>query len=572
MGLTTALYTSLSGMIANSEAITVSGNNIANVNTTGFKSSRASFETQISQFISGGTAPTADSGGTNPTQVGLGVRVGSVTRDFSNGALQATGVNTDLAIEGSGFFILNLDGTQLYTRAGTFALDRDSKLVNPDGGQVQGFSVDANFQVVDGVLDDLVIPIGSLTLAEATGTVQFAGNLNAGGDAATVGANINSGALFSDAAATTPAIAADALTTLFDTDGNQLFNPSDVLTLTGARKGGLILPDSTFEIGAANTTASDANGDTVQSLLDFFEAVLGIDNTVPGATAGVTVSGAGEIVIEGNTGTSNDLEVETGNLILNQGATPELPLDFSKQNDADGESVRTTFFAFDSLGNPMTLDLTVVLEQKTNTGTIWRFYVQSEDDSDLARAMSTGTLDFDTNGELIAVTDNAFTIDRDGSGAFAPQQMTLEFENPDGTVSALTSTNSQLAVVVQDGSPMGTLEDFSVATDGRVIGIFSNSLLRDLGQIGVAQFANPQGMEAVGDNLFRPSANTGSIAVVAPGEGGSGRIVGGALELSNVDLTQQFINLITASNGFAASSRVLSTSDRLIQELLAIMR
>ena len=569
MGLTTALFTSLSGMNANSQAITVTGNNIANVNTTGYKSSRAAFETQISQNLGSGSAPTAERGGTNPVQVGLGTRVGSISRDFSSGSLEPTGINTDMAVEGNGFFILEVNGNTRYSRAGTFELDRDFKIVNPDGGRLQGFSVDTEFEIIDGVLGDLVIPIGSLTLADATNTVRFAGNLNAGGDAATVGTLITSDAIFSDAGATTPATASDNLVDLFGAGGNSLFATGDVITVTGGQKGGATLPKHTFEVGPTNTTLSDTNGETLQSFLDFIDDILGIDTDVSG---GVSISGTGQIVIEGNGGSNNDLSLESGNVITNQTTSPDLPFAFSKQNEADGESVRTTFVAFDSLGTPMTLELTVVLEDKNNVGTTWRFYVQSEDDTDLDRVLGNGTMQFDTNGQLIATAEAGYIIDRLDSGAFTPQQMFAVFDEPAGAVSALASTTSQISAVSQDGSAIGTLEDFSVAEDGTIVGVFSNSLLRTLGQVTVAQFANPQGLEDIGGNLFRVTVNSGIAAIVAPGTGGSGRIVGGALELSNVELSQEFINLITASTGFTANSRVLTTSDRLIQELLAVIR
>lgn len=142
MALQTALFSSLTGITANSKLLAVSGNNIANVNTTAYKKSRITFETEISQRLGTGSSPTATTGGTNPSQMGLGTRMSSITRDFSTGSLQPTGVNTDMAVEGNGFFIVNIDGNTRYTRTGNFVLDRDFNLVNADGGKVQGFGVD----------------------------------------------------------------------------------------------------------------------------------------------------------------------------------------------------------------------------------------------------------------------------------------------------------------------------------------------------------------------------------------------------------------------------------------------
>ena len=133
MALQTALFSSLTGITANAKLLAVSGNNIANVNTTGFKKSRITFETEISQRMSSGSAPSGSLGGTNPSQLGLGTRTSSITRDFSTGSLQPTGVNTDLSVDGNGFFIVEGQGVTRYTRTGNFILDRDFDLVNAAG-------------------------------------------------------------------------------------------------------------------------------------------------------------------------------------------------------------------------------------------------------------------------------------------------------------------------------------------------------------------------------------------------------------------------------------------------------
>jgi len=179
MGLTTSLHTGLTGLDANSQKLNVAGNNISNVNTHGYKKSRISFETAISENLKQATGPDGELGGTNPAQIGLGTKTAAVTKDFSNGSLQPTGVNTDMAIEGEGFFSVRQGGTERYTRAGNFDLDKDFNLVTPDGWQVQGYGVDDNFQLVQGQLETVNIPLGNMTIAEATETVRLGGNLNA---------------------------------------------------------------------------------------------------------------------------------------------------------------------------------------------------------------------------------------------------------------------------------------------------------------------------------------------------------------------------------------------------------
>ena len=570
MGLTTALFTGLSGLRTNSQAIAVTGDNIANLNTTGYKASRVTFETQISDIlISPASGPSAQLGGTNVAQIGLGTSIGSITRNFNDGALAPTGVATDLAIEGNGFFVVNVNGLQRFTRAGSFQLDRDFNLVNPDGGLVQGYGIDSAFNVVTGVLTDLKIPIGVLTLAEATNTVTIGGNLNTDGPAAVNSSFIQSDAIFSDPGATIPATAADVLTTLFDAGGAPMFALGDVVTFTGATKGGATLPTKTFEVGPVNTTASDDNGDLLQDFIDFMDDVMGIDNSVSG---GIVVNAAGQIEITGNSGTVNDIDLDQGNIVVNQATAPVAPFFFTDQQAADGESVRTTFVAFDSLGSPLQIDLSFVLDTKTNTGTTWRYYAQTDDDTDLDRVVGTGLIDFDTDGAFLTVDIPAFNVDRNNTGAMSPQSIGMVFDSPLGALSSLADSLSQAQALSQDGSPIGTLQDFTVSGDGRVVGVFSNSLLQDLGQIVLAKFANPVGLIEEGASLFNVTANSGIPGIVAPGTSGAGRIVGGALELSNADLSNEFINLINYSTGFTASSRILTTSDRLIQELLSTIR
>ena len=569
MALQTALFSSLTGITANSKLLAVSGNNIANVNTTAYKKSRITFETEISQRLTTGSAPTATLGGANPSQMGLGTHMSSITRDFSTGSLQPTGVNTDMAVEGNGFFIVNIDGNTRYTRTGNFVLDRDYNLVNADGGLVQGFGVDENFDVIDGVLQDITIPVGVLTIAEATESVKFAGNFNASGDVATVGSISESEVLYSDAAHTIPIVGTDLLSSLYDIDGNLLYNAGDVITISGATKGGATVPDRTFEINATNTTDSDANGTTVDEFLTFLDDIFGINTTLTSGTStpGVTLSG-GSIIVEGNTGEANDIVFAASSVKNDTVVT----IGFSNTQEANGGSTRTSFVGFDSLGNEITVDLRFVMEEKSTDGVTWRYYADSADDTDTDSAIGTGTLTFDTEGNLLSVTNPSISIDREDTGAITPLGIELTFNDPFATVTSLADTSSFIAAQSQDGSQIGTLEDFSVGEDGTISGVFSNGLLRDLGRVALAVFANNNGLEEFGGSLYRPTINSGIATVVNPGQGGSGRVIGRSLELSNVELAEEFINLISASTGFSANSRVLTTSDQLIQELLAAVR
>ncbi|MEM8739349.1 MAG: flagellar hook-basal body complex protein, partial [Planctomycetota bacterium] len=573
MGLTTALFTGLTGLSANSQSIDVTGNNIANVNTNAFKSSRVNFETQIAQTPRSGSAPSGQIGGVNPAQVGLGVRLGSITADFSNGALSATGVATDLALEGDGFFVVDDAGVQRFTRNGNFSLDRDFNLTTAAGGLVQGFGVDDDFNLIPGVLDNVTIPIGVTTIASPTTEVKFAGNLNAGGDVATQGSVTDFEALFSTNAAAPPASAATNLDSLFNAGGTQLFAANDVSTISGASRGGATIPDRTFQITAAPAAGEtpDAFGTTLGDFAAFVEDIFGIDTTDP--NAGVAVDAAtGVLSITGNLGTANSIRFDDANLIVNKSVSPATPLGITTAQEADGESTFTTFAAFDSLGNPLTVNLATVLTSKDANGTQWSFFATAEDDTDLDTFLGTGTANFDTEGQFITLNDSVLTLDRTDTGADNPLQINLAFTDPFGSVTALVDQSTELRTLSQDGFPIGSLDDFDISLDGIITGSFTNGLRRTLGQIPVATFANNNGLRQVGGSLYEAENNSGTPAVVTAGTSGAGSVVSRALELSNVELSEEFVNLITASTGFSASSRVITTSDDLIQELLSLVR
>ncbi|MEQ9459573.1 MAG: flagellar hook-basal body complex protein [Phycisphaeraceae bacterium] len=572
MPLTHSLFTGLSGMNGSSRMLDVTGNNIANVNTTAFKRSRLQFETQIQDTLKNATSPNASRGGSNPAQIGLGVRIGAITRDFNSGALQPTGVATDMAIQNNGFFVVDIDGQQLYTRAGNFTLDEQFNLVNSSGARVQGFPVDNDFQVVEGQLNNINIPIGILTIAQATDNVRFSGNFNAGGDIASQGSLTFSEPLFSDAAGTTPITGATPLNSLFTAaGGTPIFADSDIVTITEARKGGVLIGDKSFEVTTALDPAADDNGTTVQDFLDFLEDIMGIDTTQPGGALSITP--AGEIRIDANYGTGNAIDLQLSNLVVGDGtATPVSPLSFTTDNINNppiGESIQTTFVVYDSLGTPLTVNLNVVYENSDNGGTTWRFFAESEDDTSLDRRVGSGLLQFDNDGRFIAANNATISIDRDLTGAGTPLQVELDFSS---TNSFFNDGISSLSSISQDGIAIGTLQDFNLSTDGTIEGIFSNGLLRTLGRVPLAMFSNNEGLEELGGSLFRASNNSGTANIVTAGTAGSGQIMGRQLETSNVELTEEFVNIIAASTGFSANSRVITTSNQLLDELLSIIR
>ena len=573
MASTTALFTGLSGLISNSRRLDVIGNNIANVNTTAYKSNRMTFSPTFSRNFSLGTAPSDATGGTNPGQVGLGVSVSGTQRNFNNGAIGVTGVATDLAIEGDGFFIVNQAGSQYYTRSGSFIRNPANDLITQSGAKVMGYGVDDQFNIVEGNLVDLNIPVGTMTLAEQTRNVVFNGNLNASGEVATTGSVHESRVFYTDPLGT-PGTEVTAATNLnvpiYVSDGAggfvQAFDGSaTTLTIDGVEKGGKDLGTATFDIEAGSTF-----GDYVA----FLDEYLGIDSSAIGNSSDLEGSVAivnGAIVVTGNEGTVQQLDIETGDVTAN-GTGLGNPFVMTKTADATGESVQTSFVVYDSLGTPLTIELSFILQGTTPSGgTTWEFAAESSDNDATDRLLALGEVTFDSNGRFVDASNQSFSIQR-ANGAVNPLTVNMDFDSGTDAVSSFTDSASNLAAVFQDGSPIGTLGSFSIGEDGTISGSFTNGLTRTIGQVALAKFSNPEGLVDVGDNLFGSGPNSGTPLVASPREFGTGRVVGGALELSNVDLSQEFINMILASTGYSAASRVITTTDELITQLLALGR
>ncbi len=179
---------------------------------------------------------------------------------------------------------------------------------------------------------------------------------------------------------------------------------------------------------------------------------------------------------------------------------------------------------------------------------------------------------FDTQGQLQTTTPITVSIDRDGTGAASALTINLKLSDGPDRVTALSSTQSAIASTFQDGFPLGTLSSFLVDRDGIITGSFTNGLTRTLGQVALATFNNFEGLSEVGDTVFQTGANSGTPVITTPGLFGTGKIVGGSLEQSNVDLGAEFIDMIQTSTGYSAASRVVKTADELLQQLLVLGR
>ena len=560
MGLTSAMYTGLTGLNVTQTRIETIGNNIANVNTNAFKGSRTLFQTQFAQTLSEGTAPSDTSGGTNPMQVGLGALVATTQRTTTPGSLETTGLPGDLALEGPGYFVVrDAGGREYYTRDGAFSLNAQNQLVSADGLHVRGFGVDPSFKIVPGTVQDLQVPLGTQDVAHATENASIDGDLSAAETRATAGSVTTSQALVDGGG--TPATAATALTDLRSATAPAvpLFAAGDTITVSGATRGGREVSSQQFVVGTTGNTL----GDLATSL----QGTLGIQTgtSVPGQP-GVTIEN-GALVIRSNNGEPNAIVVQNNDLTSSNAGTP-VPRQCTATSPAVGTGVFTSFNDYDSLGNAVPVNLTFTLDDTPATGPVWRYYAESAEAGQPPQMLGTGTASFDTQGRFVSATGNQFTVNRTGSGAATPLNVTLDLS----AVNGLSTQVSNVIMSKQDGYPPGTLTAYSVGNDGTLTGTFSNGVSHTLGQVAVATFANEAGLVAETGNLFSVGPNSGPAAVKAPGTLGAGTVRGGALEMSNVDLSREFIGLITASTGFQAASRVITTSNDMLNQLLMNMR
>ncbi|MGB2987058.1 MAG: flagellar hook-basal body complex protein [Phycisphaerae bacterium] len=565
MSLTSSMLVGFTGINSNSIAVDTVGNNLANLNTTAFKNQRTLFETLMYRTISEGEAPGDTSGGTLPRQVGLGSTVSSMQRNFAQGGFEGTGMQSDLAIDGEGFFILQAaTGDQVYTRDGSFRLDATQTLVAASGAPLQVFAADSDGNIQEGTLSNLVVPLGTASEAVPTAAVEMDGRFDGATNIASAGAVVTSQQLATSAG--TPATASTALTDLVDANGLPLFAADDEVTINGT-KGGIAIEESTFVLGTTGGTLGDLAG--------HLEAVLGIDtDPATGGTPGITISDgseypAGAIVIHSNLGEINMVALDAGSITNTTGVMTS-PFSFATVSPGVGEGVTTSFGVFDSLGNEVPVRLRAVLESKSESGTTWRFYAESIGDSDLTPILGTGTITFDANGQFVAATGMDLTIDRAGVGSASPLSFTLDFSGLTGLASP--DGASELMMASQDGAAAGILTGYSIDREGIVTGTYSNQLTQVFGQVALGTFPNNEGLVALSENTFTVGPNSGDATLVAPQTSGAGFIRSAALEQSNVEIAREFINLISASTGISSASRVVRVADDLLQELLLLAR
>lgn len=679
-----SLFSGVSGLKAHQSRMDVVGNNIANVNTTGFKASRMTFADTLYQTQAGASSPNGSRGGTNPKQVGLGVGVSTIDTLFTDASPSATGKNTDLALSGNGLFVVK-DGTgTYYTRDGSFEFDAQGNYVLPGSGKfVQGWMADADGNLTTtGGTTDIVIPSGQSIAPKATTKATFANNLNASLEPSKVKSTIVTyddgttettdayeptiideitvdgtsykvprsgttpkyttgqmlapnwnGNTVADASAvmwsskvTSAALVpgdASSLTLGVGTDTPKSINGSTSYTLTKLKG----LAAGTYKIGDTYSIAKTIKSATLDTsshevTLTFDAGTDGITEvvvpeptsggayaagdafTVKLAITGITAQKADTITCEnGETvtlaGNPNDPETQAvgdayqktisgtvqsvndhvgysfhgktvKSIVLQSEDNTTIAGDISKpqnQQTVPG-SVLTLFSVFDSEGG--STDLPVMLRKMSDN--TWQAcfsdgttsYKFMRDDGMTGTATLDATnLVFDTSGKYVS---GSGTIDvAYDSGLPANQTLSMDF-------STLTQyTGSSTVHAENDGYAAGTLASVSVDTSGVISGTYTNGEIRSLAQVAVAQFNNAAGLTRTGGNFFQTSNNSGSANIKTASDLGC-TITPSALEMSNVDLANEFSSMIITQRGYQANSKMITVSDEMLETLINTKR
>ena len=693
-----SLFAGVSGLRNHQTRMDVIGNNIANVNTVAFKGSRVTFAEAFAQLLQGASRPPGDLGGVNPIQIGLGSKIGSIDQNFSQGNLESTGLNTDLAIQGDGLFVLSDGSRSYYTRAGNFQLDANGRMVSPANGfKVQGINADSMGNLSTGsAVSDIALPFGQKSPARATTQVVLTGNLDSravpkGTILATQGrvyavenAASNGGAgsdvsgLYATGAANSAVFGmVPDSTTVTVSDGtnsrtytyvradtgvgtldfhsltdlvaeiNNDFGAGGFATLSAAQNAASGAIDFTAlaginlaitgsnpalidALGAANgalaaagTASTDefshvaADTDLVTDLRNGLGQSLGLlagdTVNIDGNKGGTAVSSGGLVIGAGTTydqllasvnttlnlanASGASIDPLTGTMmIIGDGGTVNAlsginirsaaagatnfngvfdgrPGNYSERQVASDVTHQAAITVYDSMGTPISMTMTFTKDPTAPNRWLWDASVPAPA---AITGGGSGFVTFDTDGRLQTFVYNggANSLQFDpGSGATAPVDIQLD-SGVLGDINGLSQFASASNAVAssQDGYPMGNLQDISVDSRGVITGYFSNGINQTLAQIALASFNNPGGLIRAGNNMYGESANSGGAIVGFSGTSNQSTITPGALESSNVDLSEEFTNMIIAQRGFQANARVITTSDEMLQELVNLKR
>ncbi len=717
-----SLYSGLSGLSNHEVQLDVIGNNIANLNTIGFKSGRVTFEEMLATTLRSPIKPTDGQGGQNPVQVGVGSKIGAITTSFEQGGLETTGNQTDLAIQGDGFFILSNGDRNTYSRDGSFQFDSMGRLVHASSGYVvQGKMADSTGKLnATGQLENIQLEYGLEIPAHATTMLKIAGNLDAdaestgtiletermyavegpghssdinglyakgttnsaitgmsvGSTQVTVKARTGSGkydfltrtytytqtdlgvgdnkfqslsdlvdeinrdfGAGSDIPSMTAEIGADGkihftnlLSETVETEGgeegeggtttteltnnltitstNSLFNRAlssvngdftaedtistdmfahratssdeivNLLDFEGESLG-LIVGDSITLDGKVGDTLADTSTLTIAETTTYGDLIETLNSTlsINNSTGAHVNSSTGGIRIEGDGGTNYGLsnvsvrayredgtEVSAFNTIFDS-----TPGNWSVVQEATDAEKSASITAYDSLGYAHQVNIVFTKDTAVDNRWTWRAEVP---EPAIIASGGEGYVNFNSDGSLQSfgydggVTSMTFDP---GTGAENPIEIALDCGSPNSNEGLTQFEAPSTAVVTeQDGYTMGRLDNVTFDQQGVVIGIFSNGETQTLAQIELADFANEAGLLRVGNNMYSATNNSGSPVIGEAGTSVDALISPGALELSNVDLSKEFANMITAQRGYQANARIITTTDDILEETVRL--
>ena len=584
-----SLFSGVSGLQSHQVAMDVESNNIANVNTVGFKYSRANFSDLLAQTKAIATAPQGQLGGKNPVQVGLGSTVSSATRIFSQGSIQNSDKNTDIAIQGDGFFIISPDAgnTYKYTRAGDFKFDAGGNFVDNNGYIAQGWLRDKKTGKVDSTapVTSINIAPGLTTPAQPTTEVVLKANLNSG-----------------------PIVKSYSPSFAFDKDGDPVDEKGDKIIAPPTPADEVPVADDlgvmfnpvgeAFSLkdgegvnvsydGGANYTAYSYNsgnpGANEFRTINDLRKLIQDDADAASSGVEVTISDKGKIQID-NSGGSNTLDIKmtpitSGNTIENtrfttnmkalESVLPASAGSIALSQDFNAATHSSSIDIFDSLGTKHTLrtEFRKVSQNK------WDTIVTVPDPSTITPSggnVVKGFIQFTDEGALAQYNPGSISF-TGHNGSKENQPVLLSFGTPT-QFDGMTSFDSPSATsgISQDGYTGGDLVGIRIDQSGTLIGSFSNGRSFGLAQIAMAKFTNNEGLSTEGGNVYAQTANSGDPIIGTAATAGRGFIQSSALEASNVDLSRALTQLIIIQRGFQANGKTITTSDQLLQTLIGL--
>lgn len=616
-----SMFSGVSGLKAHQTKMDVVGNNIANVNTVGYKRSTVTFNEMLNQQIRGASAPsTSFFGGTNPMQIGLGVTVGSIGVVHSPGSPQSTGRSMDMSIEGEGYFVVGLGSDNYYTRAGDFGFDSENNLVASNGMKVKGWTAAIDSNNKFSLDTSQVISAINLTALSTSQIMQSTTSLG-------IGVNLDS--RLAGTGATTAAVLKGEYTA-----GDYIINVNGV-DLDVTLDSPTVVDDDATKINDAinaafNTTAveyaiSDGTNITITSPLVGSSASIKV---LPGVTTPGTFNVDLTATVLGKSATKNYISPTVTGASLNASATTPVRINVGEGvvideeftiSDGKGKNIHLTnsnsaFWELDpssglliikgsltDLGYTGTWDLTEKIQvnyKKADYQTSMKVYDNQGGAHDFTMSyMKTGpnewvanyaidgdvidhggtftkTMVFKANGQINDnIPGNAeFELPYIFPGGSLVSGLEPLAINVDLTNMIQVANENSTLSNIQNGFSPGSLQRISVNQTGQIIGTFSNGENIELAQVALATFSNNSGLGKMGDTLFIESRNSGLAEIGAPGTAGKGSVKPEALEMSNVDLSQEFVDMIITQRGFQANSRIITTSDEMLQELVNLKR